>query len=1069
MNNDKKDRTQLKSYFKSNAAPTEQNFRDFIDSVLNQKEDGIAKMPDGPIAVQSSGQSEELLHFYRNFNDTNPVWRVSQRVADKNGFSVSDGTGSSRFFINAANGNVGLGGITEPVGRLHVFELQGSAPTANSGTIVLEHGNAGGKSSVVFRSKINAGSDFGYICYQDNESGTGEGSILSIGSQNDLDDHIALLPGGNVGIGTTKPDGKLHIVEARGTKPTATSGSILLEHSDTGGQSSIVFKSKNNAGNDFGYISFQDDATVGGTGEANILMIGTSNEPNDHIALMPSGNTGVGTKVPVSKLHVSATGGSNPVGNGILVYNENPSTGQDAIISARTNTASGGNPFLSLDVNGAGGWSMGTDNTDAQSLKFSADPSNLRTTTKLTLRKDGNLGLGTATPAGKLHLFETTGSKPTVSSGTIVLEHGNAGGQSSIVFKSKNNAAGDFGYISFQDDAVIGGTGDASILMIGTQNSTNDHISLMPGGNVGIGIANPSAKLHVKANGGGNPAANGIYVFNESTTDNQDAIITARVNGASAGNPMFSMDVAGITGWSVGIDNKDGQSLKFANNWSSVDSETKMTLNKSGNLGIGTNLPAGRLHIFEPVGTKSSATNGSIVLEHGDTGGQSSIVFMSKNNGTSDFAYIAYQDDATLGGAGESSLLTIGTQNDSDDHIALLPSGNVGIGTQAPVAKLDVAGKIRIADGSQANKRILTSDANGVAVWAEPEVRRDFRPYGKASYLWDGTDKYDTDGGDPIVRLSSRGSGVFGKYDGFNKWGTKCMFSMSNLSQEAQSNDAPPANGVYLNLPATAGVHNALLLSTIDSDRWSVFSVWLCDVNGNNCVKLLRSSNNANGADTPSSYLLGPRNATKETAEHAWMTFPVTAQQVASYSNGGKLLFLVTSGPLNTNSNVLYLSGIALTPNPYGFVQHCALTLHWGMNSNAYNELAWNSIWNNEGLAMVPANSTNYAYVKVVDSEKDLLVTFHEHNNSWHGSTLLINVGSDPTVLSPSAAFLGIANVTYNSKFYMRPQSILIPAAIVKKQLIKSASGVSSILQLRLRNLGKNPYHIRGIDTEIFF
>ena len=47
MNIDKKDRTQLKAYFKSNAAPTEQNFKDFIDANLNQKEDGIAKIPDG--------------------------------------------------------------------------------------------------------------------------------------------------------------------------------------------------------------------------------------------------------------------------------------------------------------------------------------------------------------------------------------------------------------------------------------------------------------------------------------------------------------------------------------------------------------------------------------------------------------------------------------------------------------------------------------------------------------------------------------------------------------------------------------------------------------------------------------------------------------------------------------------------------------------------------------------------------------------------------------------------------------------------------------------------------------
>ncbi len=44
-------------------------------------------------------------------------------------------------------------------------------------------------------------------------------------------------------------------------------------------------------------------------------------------------------------------------------------------------------------------------------------------------------------------------------------------------------------------------------------------------------------------------------------------------------------------------------------------------------------------------------------------------------------------------------------------------SQNVGIGVTNPAAKLDVAGNIKIADGTQAYGRILTSDSNGVASW----------------------------------------------------------------------------------------------------------------------------------------------------------------------------------------------------------------------------------------------------------------------------------------------------------------------------------------------------------------
>ena len=44
-------------------------------------------------------------------------------------------------------------------------------------------------------------------------------------------------------------------------------------------------------------------------------------------------------------------------------------------------------------------------------------------------------------------------------------------------------------------------------------------------------------------------------------------------------------------------------------------------------------------------------------------------------------------------------------------------SGNVGIGTATPGAKLDVDGQVKIADGTQGLGKVLTSDANGFASW----------------------------------------------------------------------------------------------------------------------------------------------------------------------------------------------------------------------------------------------------------------------------------------------------------------------------------------------------------------
>ncbi len=45
---------------------------------------------------------------------------------------------------------------------------------------------------------------------------------------------------------------------------------------------------------------------------------------------------------------------------------------------------------------------------------------------------------------------------------------------------------------------------------------------------------------------------------------------------------------------------------------------------------------------------------------------------------------------------------------------------NIGIGVLVPVAKLDIAGNIKIADGSQGSGKILTSDGMGLANWTLP-------------------------------------------------------------------------------------------------------------------------------------------------------------------------------------------------------------------------------------------------------------------------------------------------------------------------------------------------------------
>ena len=57
---------------------------------------------------------------------------------------------------------------------------------------------------------------------------------------------------------------------------------------------------------------------------------------------------------------------------------------------------------------------------------------------------------------------------------------------------------------------------------------------------------------------------------------------------------------------------------------------------------------------------------------------------------------------------------------DLTERFVIQQTGNVGIGTINPLAKLDVAGQIKITDGTHGAGKVLTSDANGLATWSSP-------------------------------------------------------------------------------------------------------------------------------------------------------------------------------------------------------------------------------------------------------------------------------------------------------------------------------------------------------------
>ncbi len=589
---------------------------------------------------------------------------------------IAAGRYNQNDFYLDTNGNLGLG-TSAPSSVLDIYEQSGKDNKLRFHSSTTGSGTSNG-------SRIGLNGAELFINNIENDA-------IKIYTQSTQTNGITILGNGNVGIGTTSPNHELEVSGSGDATIRITSTSTNISD-DTRTGTLQYFSSDTSSNTVVGEIVSRTPVSNYGTifDMAFSTYKVNSGALSEKMRITGAGKVGIGTTSPTATLHVKEI-----------------DTDEDAILKINPNNGSY-DPVLqftpqdgTLDNEGFEIWydnNVGDAhlhtiyNNNAAAIRFHTRTGASKSTSneRLTIAGDGNVGIGTTGPEGKLHIY-TGDSGGTVNSSAdeLVIESASSGG---IQLLNGSTASG---YILFGDG---GGNSTGQIRYLHSDDSMRlttanvERMIITSAGNVGVGTASPTEKLHVngltklgasgKTEGG---AIIGLSSFGETKGVLSTILGNSIVPGTTSSTIQRSTsniahflkinETSGIT-FHTGLQTTEDANVAESTN-------EKVRINLAGSVGIGTISPANTLHV------NSGGTNTVAKFESTDIDARiriaddSSYSDIINSNGSLSVT-------ADVGNTVADSYFRVNIDN--SEKLRIISDGNVGIGTTSPTSKLQIIG-----------------------------------------------------------------------------------------------------------------------------------------------------------------------------------------------------------------------------------------------------------------------------------------------------------------------------------------------------------------------------------------